>query len=210
MHKHAVVRSQFTTHLAGGLKEWLGFNVTDSTADFRDDHIDIVGSLGTHTRFDFIRDMRNHLHALAQVFTGALFAQHFLINLSRGHIGLLAEEHIKEALIMADVQIGFGTIFSNIDFTMLERVHGAWINVDIWIKFLLQHMDAAAAQQTSEGGCRQTFTKGGDHTTSNENMLGNVLLGIAMFASNHGTSAYHFAVTRRVGTGGITTNMLVT
>ena len=48
---------------------------------------------------------------------------------------------------MADVEIGFGTVFGHVDLTMLERVHGARVDVDVRIELLLQNMDTAAAQQ---------------------------------------------------------------
>ena len=51
---------------------------------------------------------------------------------------------------MADVEIGLGTVFGHIDLAVLERVHGARVDVDVRVELLLQHMDAAAAQQTTE------------------------------------------------------------
>ena len=88
VHEHAVVRAEIAAHFAGGLKEGLGLDVADGTTDFGDDHIHVIGSLGAHTRLDFVGDVRDNLHALAEVFAGALLAQHFLIDLTGGDVGL--------------------------------------------------------------------------------------------------------------------------
>ena len=99
---------------------------------------------------------------------------------------------------MADVEIGFGTVFGDIDFTMLEWIHRARIHVDVRIELLLQNLDAAATKQAAEGGGGQAFAERGNDATGDENMLGDVLLRIAMLSSNHGTSVYQRHETRRV------------
>ena len=198
VHEHAVVRAEIAAHFAGGLKEGLGLDVANGTTDFGDDHIHVIGSLGAHTRLDFVGDVRDNLHALAEVFAGALLAQHFLIDLTGGDVGLLAQEDVEETLVVADVEIGFGTVFGHVDLTMLERVHGARVDVDVRIELLLQNMDTAAAQQTTERRCGQALAERGDNAASDENMLGDVFLRITMCSSNHGISLYHPCMTRRV------------
>ena len=81
--------------------------------------------------------MRDDLHALAEIFAGAFLAQHLLVDLTGGDVGLLAQVHVEEALVVADVEIGFGAVLGDVDLTMLERVHRAGIDVDVGIKFLL-------------------------------------------------------------------------
>ena len=99
---------------------------------------------------------------------------------------------------MADVEIGFRAVFGYIDLTVLERVHRAGIDVDVGVELLLEDLDATGAQQTTEGGGGQAFAEGRDDATGDENMLGDVLLRIAMCSSNHGTPTYHSQLTRRV------------
>ncbi len=150
MHEHAVVRPQVAAHLARRLQERLGLDVADGAADLGNDHVHIVGGLGAHAGLDFVSDVRDDLHALAEVFAGALLAQHRLVDLAGGHVRLLAEEDVEEALVVADVQIGFGTVLGHVHFAVLERVHRARIHVDVRIEFLLQHADAARTQQTPQ------------------------------------------------------------
>ena len=142
--------------------------------------------------------MRDDLHALTEVFAGALLTQHFLIDLTSGDVGLLREENVKETLVVADVEIGLGAIFGHVDFTVLERVHGARIDVDVRVKLLLEYLDTTAAQQTTQRRGSQTLTERGNNAAGDENMLGDVFLRITMCSSNHGISLYHPRMTRRV------------
>ena len=198
VHEHAVLGAQIAADLACGLQERLGFDVADRAADFGDDHVDVVRRLGTHTGLDLVGDVRDDLHALAEVFAGAFLAQHFLVDLAGGDVGLLAQVDVEETLVVADVEIGFGAIFGDIDLTVLERIHRARIHVDVRIELLLQNLDAAATEQASKGGGGQAFAKGGHYAAGDENMLGDVFLRIAMLSSNHGTSVYQRRKTRRV------------
>ncbi len=98
------------THLTGRLQERLGFDVADRAADFGDDHVDIIARLGAHAGLDSVGDVRDDLHALAEVLPArSLRVAPLLINLPGGDVGLLGEEHVQEALVVADVEIGLGT-----------------------------------------------------------------------------------------------------
>ena len=146
VHEHAVLGAQIAADLTRGLQERLGFDVADGATDFGDDHVDVIGRLRTHAGLDFVGDVRDDLHALSKVFAGAFLAQHFLVDLAGGDVRLLAQIHVKETLIVADVEIGFGAVLGDIDFTMLERIHSARINVDVRIELLLQNLDATATK----------------------------------------------------------------
>ena len=198
VHEHAVLGTQIAADLACGLQERLGFDVADRAADFGDDHVDVIRRLGTHTGLDLVGDVRDDLHALAEVFAGAFLAQHFLVDLAGGDVGLLAQVDVEETLIVADIEIGFGAIFGDIDLTVLERIHRTRIHIDVRVELLLQNPDAAATKQSAEGGGGQAFTERGDNAASDENMFGDVFLRIAMLSSNHGTSVYQRRKTRRV------------
>ena len=89
MDEHAVPGTEITTHLTCGLHERLRFDVTHCAADLGDDHVDVIGGLRTHTGFDLVRDMRDHLHALAEVLTSAFLAKDLLIDLAGGDVRLL-------------------------------------------------------------------------------------------------------------------------
>ena len=41
---------------------------------------------------------------------------------------------MSEALIVSEVEVGFGAVVSHKDFTMLKWRHGARIDVQVWIE----------------------------------------------------------------------------
>ena len=69
---------------------------------------------------------------------------------------------------MAKVQIGLGAIVGNKNLTMLDRVHGTRINIDVQVEFLHGCFVAARFQQTSKGCSCDTFTEAGNNAAGNE------------------------------------------
>jgi hypothetical protein len=49
---------------------------------------------------------------------------------------------VKEPLVVTDIEVGLSAIVGDEHLAVLERVHGAWINVEIRIQLL--HRDAQA------------------------------------------------------------------
>ena len=47
---------------------------------------------------------------------------------------------------MADVQVGFGAVLGDEDLAVLERVHGARIDVEVRIELLHRHVQPAGRQ----------------------------------------------------------------
>ena len=100
---------------------------------------------------------------------------------------------------MADVEIGFGTVFGHVDLTMLERVHGARVDVDVRIELCCRTwIPRLRSKRPSEDAVRP-LPRRGDNAASDENMLGDVFLrNYHVFLPNHGISLYHPCMTRRV------------
>lgn len=73
---------------------------------------------------------------------------------------------------MANVQIRFGAVVSDEDFTVLEGIHCAWIHIEIGIELLHCDREAACTQQVTEAGSRQTLTERGRDTAGDEDVFG--------------------------------------
>ena len=90
MNKAGVVTADAERHLTDSFNEGKRFNVTDRTADFHHSHIrlSIKGGSGTALNkfLNFVGDVRNHLHGLAEVLTAAFLVQHAFINLTRREV----------------------------------------------------------------------------------------------------------------------------
>ena len=89
-----------------------------------------------HRGFDLVGDVRNHLHGLAQIIAAALARDDLLVDASAGQVVGLGQRSVGEALIVAQVEIGLGAVVGDEDLAVLERAHGAGIDVQIRIEFL--------------------------------------------------------------------------
>ncbi len=66
---------------------------------------------------------------------------------------------VGEALVMAEVEVGFGAVVGDEDFAVLKRAHRARIDVKVGIQFLQSDSQAAAFQQAADAGGSDTFPK---------------------------------------------------
>ena len=73
---------------------------------------------------------------------------------------------------MADVEVGLGAVLGDEDLAVLERVHGAGVDVEVGVQLLHRHLQAARGQQLSEAGRGQSLTEGGNDATGDEEVLG--------------------------------------
>ena len=67
---------------------------------------------------------------------------------------------MREALVVAEIEIGFGAVVGDEDFAVLERAHGARIDVEVRIELLQRHAQPAALEQAADGGRRNAFPEG--------------------------------------------------
>ena len=141
--KQAVFIAQFDSHLANRLEKGLGLDIADGAADFDEGHI-MPFPAQADDSLDFIRDVRDDLDRCTQVFALPLLADDVFVNLAGGPVVYLAHGGADKALVMAKIEIGFRAIVRDEDFTMLERAHGARIDVDIGVQLGQGHLEAAS------------------------------------------------------------------
>ncbi|MCY1445092.1 hypothetical protein D9M71_615950 [compost metagenome] len=83
--------------------------------------------------------MRNHLDGCTQVVTTALFAQDVFVDTAGGEVVVLGHGRADEPLVVTQVQVGLGAVVCDEHFTVLERAHGARVDVDVRVQ--LEHGD---------------------------------------------------------------------
>ena len=91
MDEEDVLSSHVMPYLTCSFKEWLGFDITDSSADLRDNDIgaNAIFIRTIHRQnamLDFIRNVGNNLHGIPEVFSAALLGNDLGIDLPRSHI----------------------------------------------------------------------------------------------------------------------------
>ena len=180
MQKETVLPTDLVPHLAGRFQERLGFDIADSAADLGDDDVwpVAVGVRLGHLQdpaFDLIGDVRDHLHGIAEILPTTFPGDDFRIHLAGGHIRRTGQIPVQEALIVADVEVGFGPVLGDEHLTVLERVHGSRINVEVRVEFLHGHLQSAGGQQLPETAGGQALAKRRDHATGDKDVLGGSL-----------------------------------
>ena len=78
---------------------------------------------------------------------------------------------MREALVMAEVQIGLCSIGKNINLAVLEGAHRAGIHIEVGVELLKRHLESTPLQNRSEGCRRQAFSKRTHHAAGHENRL---------------------------------------
>ena len=170
--EEAVFAADLQRDLAHGLDEGLGFDVADGAADFGDDHVGI----GLHTHaidkiLNLVGDMRDDLHRGAEVFAAALLIEHIPVDLSGRQVGIAVEVLVNEALVMAEVEVGFGAVFGHIHLAVLIRAHGAGVDIDIGIELLGGHLQSPCFEQPAQGCRRDPLSEAGNHAAGHKNIF---------------------------------------
>ena len=171
MDEGGLAAPQIIVQLADGLEERQALDVAHRAADLDQQEIQPVG-IGQHEFLDHVGDVRDHLHGAAEIAALALLLDHLGIDAARGDIVGLARRDAGEALIMAQIQVGLRPVIGDIDLAMLERRHGARIDVEIGVEFAQADFVAARLKQRAESGGRQTFSQGRDHAAGDEDQPG--------------------------------------
>ena len=130
MYETDIVGRSFAHELTCGFDEGKRFDIADRAADLRDDDISIrlIGN-AVEAFLDRFSHVRNDLHGTTEKIAAALSRDERLIDRSLSEVGFLSEAFIDEAFIMSQIEIGFLTVVGNEDFAVLERRHGARIDV---------------------------------------------------------------------------------
>ncbi len=108
---------------------------------------------------DFVGDVGNDLHGLAEVIAAPLFAEDGFVNAAGGPVIVAAELGVCESLVMAEVQVGFRAVLGDEDFAVLKRAHGARVNVQVRIAFLQGDFKTATFEETADRGGSYAFSE---------------------------------------------------
>ena len=78
---------------------------------------------------------------------------------------------VNEPLIVAQVQIGLGPILGDEDLSVLERAHGAGIDIQVGVKLLDGDLVPPGLEKPAQGGGGNALSKAGYHAAGDENIL---------------------------------------
>src|SRR5690606_3541046 len=151
-----------------------------------------------HAALDLVGDVRNDLHGVSEVLAAALARDHLRVDLPGGDVGRLRQVDVEEALVVPDVQVGLGAVVSDEDLTVLERVHGARVDVQIRIELLHHDAQTARGEQVAQAGRCETLPQRRNDTSGHEDVSGGVVLGRRNRRVHHGLLSYQFVCEPRL------------
>jgi hypothetical protein len=156
VHEGALLGPMLEAHLAHGFQEGQRLDVAHGAADFDDGHVHRVrradAGAALDEFLDLVGDVRDDLHGLAQVVAAALLFEHALVDLAGGEVVGLLHARFDEALVVAQVEVGFGAVVGHEHFAVLERRHGARIDVDVRVELDEGDFEAPRFEDRCKGG----------------------------------------------------------
>ena len=80
--------------------------------------------------------MGNDLNGLPQIVAATLFVDDTFVDASRRDVVGLRGLNTQKTFIVTQIEVCFRAILCDENLTVLDRVHGAGVNVDIRVEFL--------------------------------------------------------------------------
>lgn len=133
MDETGVFRTVLKAHLADGLQKRQRFDIAHGAADFHQRHIGTLGAR-TNRALDLVGDVRDDLHRAPEVIATTLLVDHRFVDLAGGEVVAPTHPRAGKALVMAQIEVGFRTVVGHEHLAVLERTHGAGIDVDVGIE----------------------------------------------------------------------------
>jgi len=149
------------SELAEGLEKEVALDVSDGAADFGDDDVGVGVLLGGELEagFDLVGDVGDELDGGAEVFAGAFVFNDVFEDLAGAEGVDLGEFSVGKAFVVAEVEVGLGSVIEDVDFAMLVGGHGAGVDVEVGVKFLDLDLEAAVFEKGADGGGGESFSE---------------------------------------------------
>ena len=181
VHEDRVVAADLLAELPDGLEERQRLDIAHRPTDLGDHHV-VPRRRPPDGVLDLVGDVRDHLHRRAEVLAAPFLVDDGLVDAAGGDVVLLSEGAIDEAFVVAEVEIGFGTVVGDEHLAVLERRHRPGIDIDVRIELLHRHAQAPFDEQSPKRSGGDPLAQRGDDAAGHEDELGRV------GAAGHGTS----------------------
>ncbi len=135
MDEKRVFRAEFQAHLANGFEERQRLNIAHCAADFHDHHIHAIRNF-LDGGFDFVGNVRNHLHGFAEVIATAFLGKDGFVDAAGGPVVGARKVGVRKALVVAEVEVRLGAVFGDKHLAVLKGTHGARVHVQVGIALL--------------------------------------------------------------------------
>jgi len=172
--EHALLFAQLVAHLPDGLEERQRLDIPHGSADLGDHHVSVMRD-PPDGGLDLVGDVRDHLDGLAQVIAAPLARDDLFVDAPGSQIVHLGEARVGEALVMSQVEVGFGAVVGDEHLAVLEGAERARVHVEVGVELLQGNAQSAALEQAADRSRRDAFSERGDHAAGDEAVLSHAL-----------------------------------
>ncbi len=103
--------------------------------------------------------MRNHLHGAAEIVAAPLLVDDALVNLAGRPVRIPGRDGVREAFVMAEIEVGLAAIVGDEHLAMLIRAHRPRVDVDVGVELLHRHRVAVAFEEATDTGRREPLAE---------------------------------------------------
>ena len=148
---HAAPAPDVDRELADRLEERQRLDVAHRAADLGDDDVD-VARLGDQADalLDLVGDVRDDLDRAAEVVAAALAPDDAVVDAARGDVRRARRVRVREALVVAEVEVGLGAVLGDEHLAVLVRRHRAGIDVDVRVELLQPDREAPGDEESAD------------------------------------------------------------
>ena len=173
VEEHAPLAALVDLELAQRLEEGERLDVADRAPDLRDHDVHVVG-LGPAPDpvLDLVGDVRDHLDGAAQVVAPPLAADHRVVDRAGRHVRATRGVDVREALVVAQVEVRLGAVLGHEHLAVLERAHRARVDVDVGVELLQRDGQSARDQQLADRGGGDSLAQRRNHAAGHEDEPG--------------------------------------
>ncbi len=176
MDEQRALATQLHPHLADGLQKGQRFDVAHRATDFDQGDVGLAGAQAD-AALDFVGDVRDHLHRAAEVVAAPLLADHVFVDAPGGEVVAPGGGHAGEAFVMTQIEIGFGAVAGHEHLAVLERAHGAGIDIDVGVELDQGDLESPGFQHGRQRGGGNALAQGGHHAAGDEDESGHAGMG---------------------------------
>ncbi len=126
---------------------------------------------------DLVGDVRDHLHRAAEVVAAPLLADHVFVDAPGGKVVAPGGGHAGEAFVMTQIEIGFGAVAGHEHLAVLERAHGAGIDINVGVELDQGDLESPGFQHGRQRGGGDALAQGGHHAAGDEDESGHAGMG---------------------------------
>ena len=115
--------------------------------------------------------MWNDLYSAPSKIAAPFFLQDGPVYFSGSNIRIFCQAFINKTFIMPKIQVSFRTVVRHKHFTVLYRIHGSRIHIDVWVKLLHGNGISARFQKPPQRRCCNPFSKSRHNASSHKNIF---------------------------------------